>query len=160
MKKVIFVGASIPNLYGANKLNQKGFEVVVYERNSNLNNHQRRRLPTRLLHKIGLEADLEKDFNYVILSEIKKRLSNNLNIIYNANLEINFNSLSFKGKDEDLQFDFIIINTGHKEISVDNPKVFTYNYSLNDSNNHFSGNSLMSSIEDIEEITNKIVFEQ
>lgn len=157
MKKIILVGASTPNLFGAKRLKEKGFEVLIFERNPNHQNNQMRRLPTILLDKLGIETNLEKEFDYIRLSQIKDFLSKEIDILYNTNLIIDFENLEFKHNEEMLEFDFIIINTGHKEIIIDNPKIHTYNYTLDNPQDHFSGNSLMSSINKIDLIVENII---
>lgn len=158
-KKIIFVGASTPNLYAAKKLQSLGFEVVVFERNSNHNNPSMRVLPLRLLNKLGMFLDSKDETKHVSLTEIKDFLAEGIKIIYDRNLVIDYPNEKCFLNNEELIFDYLVINTGHKTINADSKKIFTYNYSVpqHKLNNHFPGNSLESSIEAIDKIISKML---
>lgn len=157
MKKIIFVGASIPNLYGATELKKKGYNVIIYEKRGTYNNPQQRRLPTTFLKKLGLPIEINDEYIYIKLSDLKNYLSIGINIVYNSNLNIDLNNEIIMFGNEKIEFDFAILNTGHNEIKHNSNKIFTYNYSLENVNNHFAGNSLITSIEKIKNILSKII---
>ena len=161
MKKVVFVGASTPNLYGARKLEELGFEVCVYEKNPSHANNQNRILPVTFLNKLGITISQE---NYgekeisVKLSSIKDQLAQGLDIVYNAPLQVYVNTEDIYFKEELLEFDVAVINTGHKELGIEGKRFYYYNYLLpkNLEENHFQGKSLITSVEKVDAIIENI----
>lgn len=157
MKKIVFIGASTPNLYGASKLKKSGFDVVVYERNAHHANPQRRQLPTSLLRTLGLFMDSKNEFEYVVLSTIKNHLAKKLTIRYNTHVEVDLdNEQAFLGEEE-VTFDHLIINTGHKQHTAKSEKILLYDYLVEDTRNHFAGKSLTDSIKKMDKIIERII---
>ena len=161
MKKIVFVGASTPNLYGARKLQELGFEVCVYEKNSSHANNQNRMLPVTFLNKLGItisQKDCEEKEISMKLSSIKDQLARGLDIIYNALLQVYVNTEEIYFKEELLEFDVAVINTGHKELGVEGKRFYYYNYLLpNLEEKHFQGKSLITSVEKVDDIIEKIL---
>jgi hypothetical protein len=157
-KKVILVGASIPNLFGARELKRKGFDVIIYERNNNYNNPQQRRLSNKFLDELGFSVELNENgdylnsTSYVKLNDLKDFLRDDTIIICGGNLKINLDEDKVLFGAEYLDFDYLIYNTGHNKIEHNSKKIFTYDYSLGKVDNHFAGNSLITSVEKIKKI--------
>jgi len=161
MKTIIFVGASVPNLYGAQKLQERGFNCIIHEKRSNLTNKMRRCLPVEFLKKIDC---YEERKNVIVLTEIKERLAKGLKINFNSALKVKIKEgmvQVFNSDNKTLSFDFLIINSGFKELperKIKESNVFSVNYSvpIKSIEKHYAGNSLTHSVEQIDQIVEKI----
>ncbi len=157
--KVILIGGSVSNLYAAKNLNRLGCDCTIYEKKENFENDQTRLLPHALLKKMGYAKLNNEENQYVKLTDLKRNLADDINIQFNTKVVVDYNTEEVFIKDKKIDFDFAIVVTGHKQIPSKNKKIFTYNYVLNESNNNYAGRSLITAIEKVEKIIEKLRME-
>lgn len=133
MAKIVFVGASTVNLYGAKTLSKAGHDVVVYEKNKTFVNNHRRQIKLETLEKLGIPCSYEKK-QYFTLTVLKNILSDGLKIIYNKKIDVGVT---------DLDFEYMIVCNGHKPKNYSDEKIYFYDYEVEE---NFEGNSLENAI--------------
>jgi NADH dehydrogenase FAD-containing subunit len=154
--KIILIGASTANLYAGKKLKELNYNPIIFERKNNLKNEQNRLLPNKFLKKLGyVDSDDGKD-QYVKLTDLKHYLAKDLNIRFNTDVLIDYGKEEIIANNKQIDFDYAIVITGHKEVISKDKKIFTYNYSLDNPKNHYAGNSLMTACEKVKGIIENI----
>ncbi|MDD3175648.1 MAG: CRISPR-associated CARF protein Csa3 [Candidatus Nanoarchaeia archaeon] len=149
MAKIVFVGASTVNLYGAKKLKEKGHEVIVYEKNKTFVNNHKRQIKLELLEKLGIPCSKDKT-QYFTLSVIKNILSQGLDIEYNKEIDVN----------DELEYDYMIVCTGHKEVEFDDERIYPYNYAVVDLTDIHGGVSLENAVKKMDDIIEDIFLKE
>jgi hypothetical protein len=150
---ITLIGASTANLYAAKKLTKLGHTCTIYDSKTNLNNPQTRQLPSKFLKKLGFIKEDDNKDHYIKLTDLKLHLAKDLNIIFNTKVDINDMSINKTS----LDFDYAIIITGHKDIKSKLKNVFTYNYQIEPSDNHYAGRSLITAVNKVDKIIKNII---
>ena len=147
MAKIVFVGASTVNLYGAKALSKAGHNVVVYEKNKSFVNNHRRQIKLEILQKLDIPCTHEKK-QYFTLTVLKNKLSEGVNIVYNKQIDVGVTNLDFE---------YMIVCCGHKLKKYDDERIYSYDYEVEE---NFDGNSLENAITKMDVILKEIFLKE